>query len=211
MRMLVVLCFFVLFCESLVTIWSQNNMQKKSKQELVKRLVGRPKKEFKEPKIKIPQKMGRPTKYNHKVADYILMELIKGKSLTHICIKEKVPCLSVVYSWLNPKSKYFHADFSKSYIVARELQADTLADQVIDIADDGRNDTYTKINSRTGELETVVDYDNVRRSRLRFDALKWQAAHLLPRKYSARMQVADRDDQALISATTTVIVNFIKN
>ena len=82
---------------------------------------------------------------------------------------------------------------------------------MIDIADDGRNDTYTKINSRTGELETVVDYDNVRRSRLRFDALKWKAAHLLPRKYSARMQVADRDDQALISATTTVIVNFIKN
>ena len=186
-------------------------MRNEPQRETVNRPVGRPKNKSKTKKIKAPKIMGRPKSYSEKIAAYICEQLMCGRSLTSICKLNGMPSIATIYNWLSPKSKCHNKEFLESYIVARELQADTLADQVVDIADDGRNDTYTKVNSRTGELETVVDYDNVRRSRLRVDALRWKAAHLLPRKYSKRMQVSARDDQALIPTKTTVIVHFIKN
>ena len=73
----------------------------------------------------------------------------------------------------------FHAwldKHSESYARARERQADKLVDDMIAIADDGRNDTF--LNDRG---ERVVDQDIVARSRLRIDARKWLAGKMSKR------------------------------
>jgi hypothetical protein len=51
----------------------------------------------------------------------------------------------------------------------------------VDIADDGKNDTYVDENGKQ-----FVDNDVIQRSRLRVDARKWVVSKLLPKKYGER-------------------------
>lgn len=83
-----------------------------------------------------------------------------------------------------------------------------LADQILDIADEGSTNTYAKVNKKTVEMETSGEYDSIERRRLRIKARQWLAAHLLPRKYSERMQLTGKDDKALIPAKRTIVVVF---
>ena len=69
------------------------------------------------------------------------------------------------------------------YARAREEQAETYADEIVAIADDGRNDTYIDENGNER-----VNQDVVARSRLRVEARKWVASKLKPKKYGDRLQ-----------------------
>nr|WP_246307956.1 hypothetical protein [Chitinibacter bivalviorum] len=86
--------------------------------------------------------------------------------------------MATVLRWLDR-----HEEFRGKYARAREIQADTLADEIISISDDGLNDTYVddKGNQRT-------DYDVVARSKLRVDARKWYASKLAPKKYGDKIE-----------------------
>ncbi len=66
---------------------------------------------------------------------------------------------------------------------AREERADRYFEEIIEIAKDSSGD-YTV--DRNGEW--VVDHENIQRSRLRVDALKWVASKLAPRKYGDRVE-----------------------
>ena len=123
--------------------------------------------------------MGVPTDYNHEIAAKICGELAEGKSLVSICKPEDMPCVRVVYDWLIK-----HPDFMQLYNRAREDQADTLADEIIDIADDSARDVWIDKDG----LE-VVNHEVINRSRLRVDARKWVAAKLKPMKYGERLNV----------------------
>jgi hypothetical protein len=60
--------------------------------------------------------------------------------------------------------------------------AHTLVSQILEIADDARNDWV----ERNGER--VTDNETVQRSRLRVESRKWAAAKLLPKVYGDRLQ-----------------------
>ena len=92
--------------------------------------------------------------------------------LTKICNTETMPDVATVYRWLIADSA-----FRDLYARAREDQADTLFDEIIEISDDGSNDTYTK------DGVELPNQDVIARSRLRVDARKWAAAKLRPHKY----------------------------
>jgi hypothetical protein len=72
-------------------------------------------------------------------------------------------------------------DFRKKYALSRQQQAEVLAQQLIEIADDGSNDTY-----KTEDGQTVVNHDHINRSRLRIDVRKWIASKLLPKVYGEK-------------------------
>lgn len=72
-------------------------------------------------------------------------------------------------------------DFAQRYTDFRQLQAERMADELREIADDGRNDTQVDEKGRR-----FVDFDHINRSRLRVDTRKWIAAKLLPKKYGER-------------------------
>ena len=120
---------------------------------------------------------GRPTDYSLELAAHICSELSQGRPLTKICAADDMPAMSSVYLWLLK-----NRDFSEMYARAREDQADTMADEIVQIADDGLNDTYIDEDGKKR-----VDQDVVARSRLRVDARKWVAAKLKPRKYGDRI------------------------
>jgi len=69
------------------------------------------------------------------------------------------------------------------WLAGREEQADRYFEEIIEIAKDSSGD-YTV--DRNGEW--VVDHENIQRSRLRVDALKWVASKLAPRKYGDRVE-----------------------
>lgn len=71
------------------------------------------------------------------------------------------------------------------YARAREDQADTLADQIIEIADTPMLGIKTKTDDE-GNVETT-EGDMIEHRRLRVDARKWIAAKLKPRKYGERL------------------------
>lgn len=123
-------------------------------------------------------KIGRPSGYTKEIGDEICDRLSDGESLRAICRDDHMPNKSMVFRWL-----YEFQSFRDQYARAKEEQADSLADDILDIADDGRNDTYID-----DEGNKKVDFDAIQRSRLRVDARKWIASKLKPKVYGDRIQ-----------------------
>lgn len=95
-----------------------------------------------------------------------------------------MPDKATVFRWLESKDA-----FRDQYARAREVQADTLFDEILDIADDGRNDWIEKRNADGEVIGWQENGEALRRSQLRIDARKWMAGKLLPKKYSEKQQV----------------------
>ncbi len=122
---------------------------------------------------------GRPSDYTEEKGAEICARLANGESLAAMCREDGMPAQSTVYLWL-----LRHSGFSEIYARARENQADTLADQIIHIADTPQPGVKTKTNEK-GETETT-EGDMIEHRRLQVDARKWVAAKLKPRKYSEK-------------------------
>lgn len=127
---------------------------------------------------------GRPCEYTQDKADYICQELVEGRSLRSICKEESMPCIATVFSWFRQKP-----EFLKQYEKAKEEQADSLAEEMLDIADDGTNDWMEKRNAEGEVVGWTINGEHVQRSRLRLDARKWIASKLKPKKYGERLSV----------------------
>lgn len=128
--------------------------------------------------------MATPRPYEPAIGDEICDRLVDGESLRKICLSEHMPAASTVFKWLIESEK-----FAEQYARAREAQADTLADEILDIADDGSNDYM-------GEDETY-NGDAVQRSKLRVDARRWIAAKLKPKKYGDRQLIGSDPENPL--------------
>lgn len=137
-------------------------------------------------------KLGRPTLDTPKMRKEICQRIAEGESLRTICASEGMPDLSTVADWLKDETK---ADFTKQYVCAREAQADFYADEIIEIADDGRRDYAIEDGIE------VVDHDHISRSRLRIDARKWYASKLHSKKYGDKVAVGGADDLPPIAIT----------
>jgi hypothetical protein len=125
---------------------------------------------------------GRPSKISKKLIETICERLIAGESLREICLSDGMPDKATVCRWLSRNEK-----FRDQYARARDMQAEMMADEILDIADDGRNDWMErKIGA---DVIQVVDQEAVQRSKLRVDARKWIAAKRLPKKYGEKVGV----------------------
>lgn len=102
------------------------------------------------------------------------------KGLVSIC-KEKGLNANSFYEWVRSDK-----ELGDKYARARELQAEYLADQIIEIADDGTNDYMTI--TKGDEAYNVEDKEVTNRSKLRVDARKWKASKLAPKKYGDKIE-----------------------
>lgn len=130
---------------------------------------------------------GRPRKYNSELAEKICEETAgSSKSLKTIC-EELGISVGTVVCWLSEGHRNYIAEFAKLYARAKDAQADFLAEEILEIADDGTNDymTITK-----GDMEyNVEDREVTNRSKLRVDARKWIASKLKPKKYGDKTDI----------------------
>jgi hypothetical protein len=122
--------------------------------------------------------------YTEEMADKICERIADGESLKAICEDEGMPHKATVFKWLGENTS-----FSDKYARAREAQADALFDDILSIADDGRNDWMEKQNEDGETWGWRENGEALRRSQLRIDARKWMAGKLRPKKYSEKLQV----------------------
>lgn len=101
-----------------------------------------------------------------------------------------------ILGWLH---KY--PEFAAQYAQARASLMEKFAEEIVQISDDGQNDTQTDEAGRT-----IVDYDHIARSKLRVDTRKWLMARMAPKKYGDRLinELTGKDGSAL----TIEIVQF---
>lgn len=129
-------------------------------------------------------KPGRPTSFTQEIADAICERLADGDSLRTICDEEDFPARSTVFKWLSQNKA-----FSDQYARARKEQADALFDEILSIADDGRNDWMERHNNDGEAIGWRENGEALRRSQLRVDARKWMAGKLRPKKYSDKLDL----------------------
>lgn len=125
---------------------------------------------------------GRPSTYSADIAGRICDRLSAGETLREICRDDAIPAQSTVYLWLRTQ-----AEFSEQYARAREVQADTWADEIVEIADNGSNDWVAR-NHGEDDDGWRVNGEHIQRSRLRVDARKWLMAKAAPKKYGDKIE-----------------------
>jgi len=124
--------------------------------------------------VKPKSKGGRPTDYNAEIAALICERVATSTlGLRLLCEQSDMPSKFTVNLW-----RYKHTEFSTLYAQAKLVQADLLAEECLDIADDDSRDTKVNFDG-----EEVCNTEFIARSRLRIDTRKWLAAKLLPKQY----------------------------
>ena len=110
---------------------------------------------------------GRPSEYSAEICARICAEISStNNSIDKICRNDlTLPAARTVFYWL-----HLHPEFLQQYTRAKEAQAELLADEMIEIADD------------CGKTS-----DEIKKAALRIDTRKFVAVKLLPKKYGDKM------------------------
>ncbi len=126
------------------------------------------------------RRVGRPSLFTAELAAAICERISLGESLRSICRDEGMPEKLTVLRWLSQDDQ-----FCAQYARARDLQADTHAEDIVDISD------------------TEPD---PAKARVRIDARKWFASKVAAKKYgdATLLKHADADGnriQAIVNVT----------
>lgn len=121
---------------------------------------------------------GRPSKFTDDLAKQICLRLSMGETLRRICRDDGMPAESTVRQWALDDVQGFYAQ----YVRARDIGLDAMADEILDIADDGEND-YVERERKDGSKFTAIDREHVQRSSLRVDTRKWYLSKMAPKRY----------------------------
>lgn len=124
---------------------------------------------------------GAPSyKWTQEIEDEILDRIAKGQSVVDICDDDWLPSQRTLYRRLEADD-----EFRQRYARARDMQADTLFDEILQIADDGRNDWMERKSAENPGW--VENGEALRRSEIRINARKWMAGKLRPKVYGEKI------------------------
>lgn len=118
------------------------------------------------------------------IVDELCAWLSEGKTLRAFCRQPGMPARATVDEWRRKDQ-----EFSSRVARARDIGFDAIADECLQIADDGTNDTYTDEEGRQR-----TDQDVLGRSKLRVESRLKLLACWDPRRYGQKMQVGGADD-----------------
>jgi hypothetical protein len=120
--------------------------------------------------------MGRPSTYTKEIGDKVCAGLEEGRTLRNVCSQEGMPPEATVRRWVMDNAGAVGgvagSGFAAQYARARELGYQSMADWLIDLADE--------TNSR--------DPAAVNKARLQSDNIKWLLSKALPKIYGDKLQ-----------------------
>lgn len=134
------------------------------------------------------QQGGRPPIYSPELTAEICARIADGQSIRKICRDESMPAMPTIFFWLRE-----YPEFLEQYNVAKEAQADAMAEDMLDIAD-----------TLPAMTEKGIDSADVAHMRLRIDTRKWIASKLKPKKYGDKIEQEIKGDMSL----TVQLVRF---
>lgn len=140
-------------------------------------------------------KQGRPSSYTPELAKEICTKLANGRTLRDVCRDEGMPAEATVRLWALEDRE----GFSAQYTQAREIGYMAMADELVEIADDGTNDWMERQNSDGTTGDTVLNGEHIQRSRLRTDTRKWLLSKALPKMYGDKVtqEITGKDGGAI--------------
>jgi hypothetical protein len=153
-------------------------------------------------------KGGRPSKYTIKLADEICERLSSGESLNAISKDDHMPHRVNIMRWLlNTENKGFDL-FRTKYALAREIQYQNMADDLLDISD---NDVMIPVlvdgipfKQEDGSYLMTKDNVGVQHARLRVDTRKWFMSKVLP-KFSDKVDPNSTPSDTLADSISKLI------
>lgn len=119
-------------------------------------------------------------------ADLIVMDIETGMSLRKACVKHGVDAGTFIY-WTK-----IDEDLFKHYRRAKMNGLELMAEELLDIADDGKND-WMETNDPNNP-GYAFNGEAVARGRLRVDTRKWYMGKLAPKLYGDKLAVTGGDD-----------------
>lgn len=148
--------------------------------------------------------MGKST-YTRELADEICERLAEGEPLRQICRDDHMPAWRTVYDWISADT-----DFAARIARARDAGFDAIAEDIIDIADDGTNDWMEKRDKDGEAIGYQLNGEHVQRSKLRIEArlkllAKWSPKYRentrmeLTGANGGPVQLADADRRARVT------------
>lgn len=150
-----------------------------------------------EKKKRDTSKYGFGAKKRKAIQEKILERLMKGEHLTAICRDSEMPSLETVYRWLRT-----NAEFAERYSFSREVAAQVMCDEIIEIADDSGDDWIDGWDGRK------LNRDAIERSKIKIDARKWTLATTMPHKFGNRtnIEVSGKDGGAITMANSVISI-----
>ncbi len=159
-----------------------------------------------EPSVKITARMEQKTRrktvrYSRALGLKICDRIACGETLRQIERDDEMPNRVTIVRWANRDVDGFAARYDR----ARRIRLDLMADEIIDIADDARND-WMEIELKNGESQVVLNKEAVARSRLRVDSRKWMLSKLLE-DYSDKVAVAHTSTPVEVNHSHKVLLD----
>lgn len=154
------------------------------------------------------KRTGRPSSFTQEIAEIICIRIAEGESLREICKDDDMPTRMTIYRWLQADPV-----FCDHYTRAREDQADTLADEIIAIADE-QPEVIAVTDKHGALIEHKLDGAFLQWQKNRIEARKWTAMKLKPKKYGDRVAVEGVEGGAAIKtedANADKFLEIIKN
>ena len=139
---------------------------------------------------------GRPTDYTEELAAEICRRLSEGATLRAVCKADDMPSESVVRKWAVEDRGGFRAH----YTGAREIGYLSMADELVEIADDSSGDTITDKETGADRL----DGEWVARSRIKIDTRKWLLSKALPKIYGDKLAIGGADDLPAVKVLSRI-------
>ncbi len=140
------------------------------------------------------KKRGRPTLYSQELANLICERVSTSTmGLARLCeLHDDIPEKITINVW-----RYRHPEFATQYAQAKLKQADLMAEEILEIADDAKND-WMESFSEDGDVGWKLNGEHVQRSRLRIDTRKWLASKLLPKQYGQQAEEGKQVDKSVV-------------
>jgi hypothetical protein len=139
--------------------------------------------------------LGRPSEYSEAIGDEICARMAGGESLHKIANDPDMPARSTILRWISKNEI-----FGRQYTAAREALQDYWWDKAMEVAFDGSGDIIIENG------KTKVDNENVHRSRLKVDTIKWTLSKLNPRKFGDTPDLSADETKQPITKIERVII-----
>ena len=138
--------------------------------------------------------VGRPKgsglKYGSDTYRKVLALLKHGRTLSAISRMEGMPVPAVVI-----QKTVDDEAFAAQYARARQIGYSVWADELMDVADDARNDWMEREDPENPGWQ--FNGEHFQRSRLRIDTRKWMLAKMLPKVYGDKQEVTAKHEGGL--------------
>jgi len=141
--------------------------------------------------------VGRPSSYTRERGVELCALFLEGCTIKEICARDDMPVVTTFFRWLQD-----FPEFQQLYAHTKELQAEIMASEIQQIADDGTND-WMERELQNGRTVTVFNHEHAQRSKLRVEARKWLLSKTLPKRYGDRIIHAGDENAPLATKDLT--------